>query len=252
MSKNTLSINKECGFILGKFFYPHVICASSSRHHKNMSFFYGDAENSLENRKNFLSGLGIDHQSLVCAKQVHGCGARYVQEEDMGKGALSYDTSIPDTDAFVTDKRNLPLAIFTADCLSIFLYEPETPAIGLIHAGWRSTKENIVGKTVQLMKGKFNIRIENLYVGLGPAIRECCYEVGKEFSDFLPSGLIEKNGRRYFDLVGSNKKQLLSLGVRDINIFDSQICTSCQSEDFFSYRKEGKNCGRLISVMMLK
>lgn len=243
--------NKEY-YLFDDFSNLNLVCAFTTRGLKNMSLIYGDTINSLENRKNFLLNLGIDYQNLVCAKQVHASQIRYVQEENRGKGALSYDSSIPNTDAFITDKRNLPIAIFTADCLPIFLYDPKTPAIGLIHAGRQSTKEEIAIKTVQLMKEKFNIWPKDLYVGFGPAIRKCCYEVGKEFRDFFLSNLIEKNSHLYLDLVGINKKQLLSLGVSDNNIFDSGICTSCQNQEFFSYRKEGNNCGRMMSIMMLK
>jgi len=230
----------------------NLICAFSSRYLGNMSLAYGDTKNALKNRKDFLGELGINYQDLVCAKQVHASSVSPAKEEDKGKGALSYDTSIADTDALVTDKRNLPLAIFTADCLSIFLYDPETPAIGLIHAGWQSTRENIVDKTLQLMQERFNTKPGNLYVGFGPAIRSCCYEVSRDFSNFFPDELIERDNRYYLDLVQMNKTRILDLGVNPVNIFDFNICTSCQNEEFFSYRREGKTCGRVMSVAMLK
>lgn len=230
-----------------------LLCAFSTRILGNMSLFYGDTGNALENRKNFLVSLGIDYQNLVCAKQVHGSLTRYIREIDSGKGALSYDNAISDTDALITDRKNVPLSIFTADCLSVFLYDSKTPSIGLVHAGWRSSKENFMVKAVQLMQEKFNAKVEDLYAGFGPAIRDCCYEVGGEFADFFaPEYLIKRNNRYYLDLVGINKKQLLFLGVKDKNIFDSKICTSCRNGDFFSYRKEGIDCGRMMSIMMLK
>jgi copper oxidase (laccase) domain-containing protein len=101
------------------------------------------------------------------------------------------------------------------------------------------------------MQKEFNTHTEGLYVGLGPAIRSCCYEVGKEFINLFSYGLMERDGSYYLDLVGINKKQALSLGVKEENIFDSGICTSCRNEDFFSFRKEGKSCGRIMSVIML-
>ncbi|MCX5702082.1 MAG: peptidoglycan editing factor PgeF [Candidatus Omnitrophica bacterium] len=234
------------------FNHPNLICAFSSRLFKNMSFFYGDTKESLNNRKNFLAGLGINYRDLICAKQVHSGRVRYAKEEDKGSGALSYDNSIPDTDAFITDKKNLPLAVFTADCLSIFLYAPKASVIGLIHAGWRSTKENITTKAVQLMKKEFDIHAEDLCAGFGPAIRECCYEVSAEFKDNFVYGLKQKSGRYYLALAGINKKELLDLGVCEANIFDSGICTSCRNSEFFSYRKEGRGSGRMMSVMMLR
>lgn len=230
---------------------PGLICATSSRHQGNMSLVYGDTKGALKNREYFLQGLGINYQDLVCARQVHGSCARYVRDEDKGRG-VSYGTAVADTDALVTDKKNLALAVFTADCLSIFLYDAKTPAIGLIHAGWQSTKENIAAKTLRLMQREFHTRLEDLSVGFGPAIRSCCYEVGGDFADFFPDGLTTRNNRYYLDLVGINKKQILASGAQEVNIFDSCHCTSCQNKDFFSYRKEGKNCGRMMSVIMLK
>jgi YfiH family protein len=228
-----------------------LICAFSTRILGNMSLCYGDTKDSLENRKNFLQELGINYQDLVCAQQVHGDKTRYVRETDKGKGAMSYETAISNTDALVTDKKNLPLAIFTADCLSIFLYDPKTPAIGLVHAGWKSIRLNIVARTLRLMQEKFDTEVKDLSIGFGPAIRNCCYAVEKEFTDFFNYGLTQKDGHYYLDLVEINKRQLLDLGIKDKNIFDFGICTVCRNIEFFSYREEGNNCGRMMSVMML-
>lgn len=229
-----------------------VLCATSSRPFQNMSLFYGDTRESLNNRKNFLSILGIDYRDLVCTEQVHASSVAYVKEEDRGCGALSYESAIADTDALVTDKKNLPLAVFTADCLSIFLYDPFKPAIGLIHAGWRTTRENITGKTIRLMQKQFNSKGANLYVSFGPAIRGCCYKIGEDFNNFSPGDIIKRNGHHYLDLVQMNKTQVLDLTVKESHIFDSEICTFCRNDEFFSYRKEGKACGRMMSVIMLK
>lgn len=229
-----------------------ITCAFSVRTHKNMSLSYGDTSSSLDNRKDFLAGIGIPYQDLVCAKQVHGSNVRYVKEEERGSGALSYENSLPDTDAFITDKLDVPLAIFTADCLSVFLYDPRTPAVGLVHAGWRSTKGNIAGKTVELMKKQCNTAPEGLYAGFGPAIRECCYEVSADFRGYFTYGLRKRNDAYYLDLIGINKKQLIDAGVKEAHIFDSRKCTSCQNQDLFSFRKERESCGRMMSVIMMK
>lgn len=230
----------------------NFVCGFTTRKSGNMSLCYGDARHSLENRRNFLKDLGIDYRDLVCAKQAHASSVGYVQELDRGKGAVSFDGSIAGTDAFITDKKNLPLAIFTADCLSIFLYDSKAPAVGLVHAGWRGTKGNIIGKAIRLMQEKFNTAPEVLYISFGPSIRSCCYEVGKELSSFFPSGLTESKGRYYLDLALINKKQILDSGVNPINVFDPSLCTACRNEEFFSFRKEGSSTGRMMSVIMLK
>ncbi len=204
----------------------------------------------MNNRRDFLSSLGIDYRDLVCARQVHGDSIRYVTEEDRGSGANSYGGSIADTEGFITDKMNIPIAVFTVDCLSAFIYDSTTPAIGLVHCGWRSSKERIASRTVRLMQAKFNTKPQDLYIGFGSSIRGCCYEVSSGFKSYFSGGLTEKNGRFYLDLTDLNKKEFLALGLKEENIFPPQACTFCNNDEFFSYRKEGLVCGRGMSVMM--
>lgn len=233
------------------FSSPKVIYSVSSRKSKNMSLCYADTKDSLQNRKLFLDGLGINYQNIISAAQAHGSKVYKAEMEDIGRGALSADTAIADTDALITDKAGLPLAVFTADCLSIFLYDSLTPAIGLVHAGWRGSKERILAKAIEAMTKYFSTRPSDLQVGFGPCIRRCCYEVGREFKDFFPRGLVSHNGKYHLDLIAINKEQALEAGVGEEMIFDCQICTSCRNEEFFSYRKEGDRAGRMISIMML-
>lgn len=231
---------------------PKIHRVFSKRSFGNMSLFYGDTKEALNNRENFLAGLGIDYKNLVCAKQVHGNRARYVTEKDKGRGALSYEDSLADTDSLATDKFNLPLAIFTADCLSVFLYDLARPVIGLVHAGWRSSKENIIAKTVILMQERFKTRPKDVHAAFGPCIRKCCYKIGEDFAQYFPEEYLpKKNGQTYLDLIGINKKLLLENGIQEANISDSGICTCCRNQEFFSFRKEGKNCGRMMSIIML-
>ena len=241
---------KPCRFRMSQS--AEVVYGFSNRTHRNMSLNYGDTVGALEHRKGFLSGLGIDHRKLVCAKQVHGDRVRVAARKDSGSGALNYESAIADTDAFITDKLNLPLVIFTADCLSIFFYDPENPAIGVAHAGWRSTHARIAEKTIKLMQERFGTQAQHLIVTFGPSIRKCCYEVGKEFLGLFPQEVRESGGKHYLDLAGINKRLLLDSGVEEGNISDANICTCCRNDRFFSFRKEGKNCGRMISVMMLR
>ena len=230
----------------------NLIIAFSGRKHGNMSLYYGETSKALNNRRIFLSSLGIDYRDLVCARQIHGDSIRYVTEDDRGSGASAYGGSIADTDGFITDKKNIPIAVFTADCLSVFIYDPLTPSIGLVHCGWRSSKARIISKAIRLMQEKFNARPDNLYAGFGSSIRGCCYEVSKDFREHFSDGLREEDGRLYLDLAEVNTKELVVAGVRKENVFPPQACTFCHNDEFFSFRKEGPACGRMISVMMLK
>jgi len=237
---------------LQKFRLSSVTASFSKRQDGNMSLSYGDTAGSLENRKKFLNTAGIDYRDLICAKQVHGKRIEYVTEENKGRGALDYDSSFADTDGFITDKRGLPVAILTADCLSVFIYDPKRPAIAILHAGWRGTEKNICGEGIRVMQERFDSHPQRLLVGFGPSIRSCCFEVEKDFKSNFPFGLINRGGRIFMDIVLINQMQLISCGVKEKNIFDPKICTLSDNENFFSFRKEAQACGRLISVIMLK
>lgn len=217
-----------------------------------MSLRHGETTGARDNRRVFLEGLGIDSSRIVCCQQVHGDLIRCVTEADCGSGALSDDTALPGTDGLLTDRADVPLAIFTADCLSIALYDLRVQAAGLVHAGWRGTKAAIAAKAVALMRSRFSSRASDLCVEFGPAIRKCCYEVGAEFTDFFDYGLSPAGSRWHLDLAAVNKKQLLEAGVDPQKIADGGVCTSCNHREFFSFRKEGESCGRTMSVVMLK
>ncbi|MBI4708016.1 MAG: peptidoglycan editing factor PgeF [Candidatus Omnitrophica bacterium] len=234
---------------------PHtgvVVAGFTGRRHGNMSLSYGDTRFALENRRAFLDELGIKHDDLICVKQVHGSEVAVVTEEHRGKGAFDHHSAINGTDAFITNKKNLALAIFSADCLSVFLHDRKNNAIGLVHAGWKGSKEGICAKAVSEMKNNFGTSAQDLYAGFGPAIRKCCYEVGEEFHRHFPGKVAKRLDKFYLDLAQVNKEQLLNCDLKEENIFDSKICTSCRIKDFYSYRQEGSSCGRIMSVAMLK
>jgi len=216
-----------------------------------MSLSFGNTQGSLENRKKFLSGLGIDYRNLITAKQVHGKNVEYVTQKNKGSGALDYDSSIMDTDGFITDQSGVPIAILTADCLSVFIYDPKPPAIAVLHAGWRSTEKNISQTGVSRMREKFGSQPQDLLIGFGPSMRSCCFEVEKDFESNFGFGLFKRGGRVFMDMALINQRQLVDCGVKEENIFDPALCTF-SDDDFFSFRKESKAAGRLISVMMLR
>jgi polyphenol oxidase len=245
-------VKESKAFLFGNLFPHSISLGFTSRQDGNMSYTRGDATGCRVNRERFLQQIGIDASRLVCARQVHGDSVTCVSAADAGRGWDSDDTSIPDSDALITDRRRVPLAVFTADCLPVFLYDAQNQVIALVHAGWRGTQENIVGKTVHSMMKHYGCQPENIYAGFGPAIRSCCYEVGAEFADRFKHGLIHKEGRYYLDLVRANKEQLRSREVKTSNMFDSGICTFCRYDEYFSYRREGKSCARAMSVISIR
>lgn len=179
-------------------------------------------------------------------RQVHGhkvivASARDYKERD----------TIIQADGIVTNSRDVPIAIRTADCLPVFIYDPKQKALGITHAGWRSTKKKILEGTLKKMKAKFKTRPQDVKVAFGPGLRFCCYEVTQEFLKLFPKETKRREGRLYFDLALANRHQLLALGVMPRNIFDPKTCTLC-TKKCFSFRRDQDRAGRMLSVMMLK
>jgi len=199
---------------------------------------------------------GFDPEQAAFLKSAPGCSPQKVVniKQVHGTTILCPEDGVPpfsEADGSITKEKHVPIAVRTADCLSVFLFDPMTPAIGLVHAGWKGSRDGIAAKAVVLMQKKWGTRSPDVKVALGPCIRPCCYEVGKEFKAHFPKYVTERDGRLYLDLPKVNTDQLVDLGVRRENIFDSERCTCCD-EKFFSYRRQGDKAGRMISVMMLR
>ncbi len=217
----------------------------------NMSLNCPDVKKAIENRKLNLNHLGINPSQIICAKQRHTDKILLVTKKDCGRGALSYDNAFDSVDAFITNQKNVPICVFTADCQSVFLYDKKNHAIGIVHSGWKGTHQNITGKTVIAMKEIFKTDPQYLYAFLGPSIRKCCYEVGPEFKEYFPKFVKEKSHKLCFDNAGANKSQLMAQGVCADNISDCGLCTCCNEKMFFSYRRNPDAADRMISVLML-
>ncbi len=188
------------------------------------------------------TGRGI--QQVFWRRQVHADGIVWA------KGEPADCRQSPDADAFVTNQIGLPIAIRTADCVPVFIFDPTKKAAGLVHAGWKGTSHRIVEKTVEKMESLFDCWPQDLKIALGPAIRSCCYQVGPEFKDQFPDEITEREEKFFLDLCLANQHQLIEVGVPRENIFDSGICTCCR-KDYFSFRRDGEKAGRMISLMEL-
>ena len=243
-------IESRQGCFLFDSFKKYGCIAAFSRGRLNLGF--QNNPDLKKNRESFLRTIGIKPDKLICLKQVHGNKIFLAKDTDKGRGAFNYNTAIADCDGIITRERELPLAVFSADCLSVFMLDVRNNAGAVIHAGWRGSKERITLSAINILKEKFLSNPEDIICGFGPCIRNCCYEVDKDFRDYFPDCIEERQGRLFLDLIKVNSQQLLSAGVLEENISDSQICTSCQNDEFFSYRKEGQSAGRMMSVIMVK
>jgi len=231
---------------------PPNIKAIFTNRKLNLSFINQTKSQIGSNRQEILSMLNLKLNQLVCAQQTHSDNVYIVEEKDKGKGSLNYKEAISDTDAFITKEKNIALSIFIADCLPIFIIDKKKNIIALVHAGWRSTKKSLIKKTIFVMQQAFESRPEDIKIFFGPSIRKCCYEVGGKFLEYFKRGISKLKDKIYLDLIKINYLQLKEVGILENNIFDSGICTSCQNDKFFSYRREKDLRGRQMAMVVMQ
>lgn len=239
-----------------------VICATNTRiggvsakPYDTLNLAYhvsDDPTNVIENRRRFCNELGIDVNSLVLARQVHGDRIEVIEDKDAGRGSHSIEDAIPDTDAMITTSNKVSIGILTADCVPVMIFDPVRPVIGVAHAGWKGTILMIATKTVLKMKESFGTDPSDCMVALGPSIGPCCYEVGEDvisqFDKVYGVGACTKGNK--LDLPRAVELQLINVGVKNIS-YDG-ACTACNLELFYSHRAENGVTGRMMSVMSMK
>lgn len=239
-----LVLRKEDGFYSLRFFQKHGVRAAFTTRKYDMGF-------ERKGRWAAYRALGLDAGSVVCPSQVHGKNIFVATRAHRGAGAFERAARLSDTDAVMTAEPGLALGILTADCLPVFLFDPERRAIALVHAGWRGIQQRLVGLAVARMNEVYGSRPESLMSAFGPAIRPCCYEVGQDFKKYFFPFLTERNDALYLDMAAAAASQLQEEGLKAAHIHDSRLCTSCSNKEFFSFRREGERSGRSMSVMEL-
>ena len=239
----------------------------------NLAFMDWDKrEQVLENRQRFQAALGAREFSLAPLKQVHS---------DLVHRFSAESAEPIFADASMTKETNLLLSVQTADCVPILLVDSKKRAVAAIHAGWRGTLSRVAEKAVGRMRQEYGSKPSDLLAAIGPSIGQCCYEVGVELVTRFTA--LFADGHEYFDeprtgdepnpiqwlnmkppghqpppknvrldLRKANISQLRSAGIRSANIYASDLCTACNTDLLFSYRREGSRSGRMMSVIGIR
>lgn len=199
-------------------------------------------------RADCCDALGISHESLTCGSQVHGTKVAVITEAERGSGGASPESALPAIDGLVTAVHGLPLAIFIADCVPLFLFAPTFRVGGLVHAGRKGTRADIAGIAVHTMKNSLGVPPEDIHALIGPSAGPGLYEVSEEIALDWQSAGLPCQGRN-LDLWAANRLALVDAGVPDSQIHISGLCTIASGR-FFSYRR-GDAAARNMAVLML-
>jgi hypothetical protein len=215
-----------------------------------------DPENVRENRLRSFQAFGRPLESLFDVWQVHG------REVVCAQAPRPPDQAHQKADAILTDCPGVTLFMRFADCVPIFLYDPVKKVVGLVHAGWLGTVQQVVAVAIQAMRDRYGSRPQDILAGIGPSIAAHHYEVGPAvvaqvqdaFGTDAPGLLLSPNGaasqgRALLDLWAANRLVLERVGVSQIEL--AGICTACHLQDWYSHRGENGRTGRFGALIAL-
>jgi YfiH family protein len=183
----------------------------------NLAMRVGDrADHVAENRTRVAAAAGFDARSLVLTRQVHGTELHEAGDRDSGV--------VGQADGLVARRPGPVLGLLSADCAAVVV---AGDGVAVAHAGWRGLTAGIVERAVRAVQPV-------VAAWVGPAIRSCCYEVGRDVVDAFELRGLPVADRRHVDIADAARAALLAAGVPYVATTDA--CTSCTG-DHFSRRR---------------
>lgn len=213
----------------------------------NLSTSWGDDPAAVaENRRRVAAAGGFDGERLYLARQVHGAACVLVD------GHTPAELREIEADALVATSPGTAVGVLTADCVPI-LFADDEGRVAAAHAGWRGTVAGVAAATLaKLVAG--GARRERIRAVLGPSIGPCCFEVGEEvaaeFEPLVSASLVRGPGKPHVDLRRANRDLLMAAGLGPAQIDAAAPCTYCERERFFSYRRDGRGIGQMLSFIV--
>ena len=210
----------------------------------NMSLTVGDnKEKVFKNREAFFNQIGLTTSRIAFQKQIHSDIITVVEKPGL----------IGESDAMITIHPNIGLAISSADCVPIFIYDSANKLAAAVHSGWRSTQKQILRKTIETLIIKFNSKKENLFIYIGPSITQNYYEVGEEVAiQFDKKYSIKREGKIFLDVLQANIDMILDFGIGKDQLEISNLCSFGERDLLQSFRRDGDKSGRALGIIAMK
>jgi len=262
LEKNEIFVIKEwmdeCPELIAGFTSKNGGCSKEPFSSLNAGLHVNDSTDSVRaNRNKIADILQFPAKKWVGAEQTHHTHIEKVTFASAGRGSLDYEESFKGTDGFFTRDQGLLLTLCYADCVPLFFLHKETGSIGIAHAGWKGTVHGIAREMVSLFQ-KEGIPEKDIKTVIGPAICGNCYQVDDRVIEFVKGWTKDENDKPYrqiedhqylLDLKQLNKDILIKAGVLEENIQVTKWCTSCDSQYFFSHRRDNGKTGRMMSFI---
>ena len=192
-------------------------------------------------RKAFAKKVGFNSQNLIVPNQTHSTNVNFVSTAKLIKSC----------DGIFTNEKNIACSIQVADCMPIFVAHLSKNVFGLVHAGWRGLVNGILENSARLIIEK-GYRLSDFEIIIGPSIQKCCFEVRDDIVQKFKSEFViqtDENGKYKVDLQKYALSELMDSGFEKSKIKFISECTYCLKEKYHSYRRDGKNSGRMIGLI---
>ncbi len=211
----------------------------------------GTRETVLHNRARLMERVGLDPQSLRLVDQVHGGEVLLVQ------GMTLKETESVPADGLVTTTPGYTVGVYVADCLPILLSVPG--GVAALHGGWRSLVAGIVERGIQTLCDATGVGPEKITLAMGAGIGLCCFEVGEEVCDHfsaldLKEAIVPSLGgaKPHIDLQAAAMRLAERAGVLPHHMDRNPLCTCCEPQLFYSYRRDGWPTGHLMGIIGIR
>jgi len=171
------------------------------------------------------NAIGVGDWPFFTVQQIHRNKVAVIDNSSRGPVGREFRGC----DGIITNQYGIVLGVYVADCCAVYLVDPKTPAVGLVHSGRKGTELGVVTNAINQMIERFGSNPAEMIVQLSPCIRPPHYEI---------------------DFTAKIIEQCRDEGVRKIH--DSGVCTACHVDLYYSYRAEKGKTGRMLALLGLK